>query len=179
MPHETLWITKDIGKAPTAGHRPVGKGADPEPSGAPGAGVGRRCLPMAASLADGGRGGLGPQTCARAAAQTDGPARRTAGAHLVAGGQGAWLRQRAVDPTAHRRRDAGAFWRALPSLTRLEGITRLRLELSGAGAPGHPARRAGDGALEARQVARDKKKPDDLAPIWRSSTRAVFCSSPR
>jgi hypothetical protein len=39
-----------------------------------------------------------------------------------------------MDLTAHRRRDAGALWRALSSRTRLEGVTRLGRELSGAGA---------------------------------------------
>jgi transposase len=58
MPHETLWITKDIGKAPTPGYCPIGTGADPEPGGAPGAGVGGLCVPMAASLADGGEEAL-------------------------------------------------------------------------------------------------------------------------
>jgi hypothetical protein len=155
MPHATLWFPENVRKAATSCYGAPRARAELERGCTPCAGVGRLGLPMAASLAGRGRGGLGPQTCDRAAAQTDCPALRTAGANLGARGQGAWFRQRVMDLTAHRRRDSGAFWRALSSLTRLEGVTRLGLELSGAGAPGHPARRAGDCALEALQVAGD------------------------
>jgi hypothetical protein len=67
---------------------------------------------------------------------------------------------------------------ALSPLARVEGLAKLALELSGTGTPGHPARRTSHCALEALQVAGHKKKPEDLGPISRSSTRAAFCSSP-
>src|SRR5688572_24406494 len=101
MLYETIWITQNIGTAPPPGHHAAGARLEPERGGAPGAGVGRLCLSMAASLADGGRGGLGSQVGVWGAAQIDRPATRPSGAAVAAGRQSQRLSQRAVDVETH------------------------------------------------------------------------------
>src|SRR6266542_3720258 len=177
MQHETLWITQNLRTAPTPRHRAPGAGAQPARGGTSGPGVSWIRLAVAPSLAAGRRGGLGPQADPWPAAPVDRPAVHPAGRALAPGGHSPWVRQRAVDLTAYRGGDPGAFWGALSPRARLEALASLGLELSGARTPGDPARRPGHCALAALQVARDKKKPEDLAPISPSWMRAAFCLS--
>ena len=52
------------------------------------------------------------------------------------------------------------------------------MELSKTGTPSKTEGRKSHRALEAREVASHKKKPQDLVPIWYSSMKVAFCSSP-
>src|SRR5919197_2722229 len=178
MVHETLWITQNLGTAPTPGRNAPGRRPELERGCSPHARVGGVSVSMAARLGRRSRGGVSPQAGARPAAQADRPAMRTVGAALTPGGPSAWVRERAVDLTAHRGDDSGALWGALSSRARLEALAPLRVELSGAGAARQPTGRAGHRPLEALHLAGAKKKPNDLGPISPFWMRAASCSSP-
>lgn len=179
MGYETLRFPQNIGKAPTPCCGTPSARAELERGRAPSAGIDRISVAVAAGLGERRRGGLGRQAGSGPAAQVDGPTMPTIAATVAERGQGIWLSQRALDLEAHGHGDMVGVPGALSPLARVEGLAEPALELSGAGTPGHPARRTSDCALEALQVAGHKKKPEDLAPISRSSTRAAFCSSPR
>jgi hypothetical protein len=159
MGHETLWFAQNVGKAPTSCRGIVSARAELERGRAP-------------------RGGLGCQAGSWSAAPADGPTLSTMAATLAERGPGLRLSQRAMDLEAHGHSDLVGVPGALSPLARVAGLAKLALERSGAGTPGHPARRTRDGALEALPVAGHKKQPEALAPISRPSTRAAFCSSP-
>ena len=179
MGHETLWFPQNTRKAATPSHGAPGTRAELERGGAPGAGLGGLNTSVAAGVGARRRGGLGCQACSRSAAQIDCATRPALAATMAARGQDVWLSQRAMDLEAHGHGDLAGVPSALSPLARVEGLAELALELSSTGTPGHPARRARNRALEALPVAGHKKKPENLAPISRSSTRAAFCSSLR
>ena len=178
MVHETLRLTQNVGTAPAPGGGAPGSRPEPERGRRPCAGVGSISLSLAAGLGRSGGGRLSPQAGARAAAQINPPAVHAAGTAVIAGGQGPWVRQRAVDLTAHRGGDSGALWGALSPGARLEAVAPRGLELSGARRAGHPPQRAGHRALEALHVAGDKKKPENLGPTSSSWMSVAFCSFP-
>jgi hypothetical protein len=179
MGHETLWFPQNIGKAPTPCCGTPSARAELERGRAPSAGIGRLGVAVAAGLGERRRGSLVRQAGSWPAVQADGPTMPTIAATVAERGQDLRLSQRSLDLEAHGHGDMVGVSGALSPLARVEDLAELALELSGAGTPGHPARRTSDRALEALQVAGHKKKPEDLAPISRSSTRAVFCLSPR
>jgi hypothetical protein len=177
MPHETFWIPQNLRTAPTPRHHTPGAGVQPARGRTSGPGVRRIRLAVASGLAAGRRGGLGSQADPWPPAPVDRPAVHSAGRALAPGGHSPWLRQRAVDLTADRGGDPGAFWGALSPGTRVEALAPLGLELSGARTPGEPTRRTGHCALEALHMARDKKKPDAWEPTWPSWMKVAFSSS--
>jgi len=142
----------------------------------PGPGVGQLRVSGATGLAARGRGGLGPQAGARAAAPVDRPAVRAVAAPVAPGGQGPWRRQRAVDSQAHRGRDSGPVWGALSSRPCLDSLASLGLEWPGAGATAHPPPRTDHGPVETLPGARDQKTPAAWEPTWPSWMRAACCS---
>src|SRR3972149_11402483 len=86
---------------------------------------------------------------------------------------------RLVDSETSGAADWKAFWSVLWPHRSLEIVgARSGLELSEAGAPSHSTRRGVYCTLEEGCVATFKKKPENLAPIWLSSTKADFCSFP-
>jgi hypothetical protein len=179
MRYETLRFPQILGKAPTPCRGTPSARAELERGRAPGAGIGRLGVAVAAGLDEWRRGSLGRQAGTWSAAHADRPPMPTMTATFAERGQGIWLCQRALDLEAHGHGDMVGVPGALSSLARVEGLEELALELSGAGTPSHSARRTRDCALEALQVAGHKKKREDLAPISRFSTRAAFCSFPR
>src|SRR5215831_17462651 len=108
MGHETLWITQHVRTtAPPRG------GASPARlalarGGAAGAGLGELGVAVASGLAARRRRGARPQAGAWGTAQIDRSAVRAVAPAVVAGGQGEWLPQRAVDLKAHHGGDSGA-----------------------------------------------------------------------
>src|ERR671925_789632 len=146
MGDEPLWITQDVRttatpcRGVTAARLALARG------GMPGTGVGELRIPVAHSWAAGRRPGLGPQARPGGPAQGDRPTMHPMAATIATGGHRLWLSQRALDPEADRRGDAGGVWRPLPPFPCLEAPPLPGLELSGAGPAAHPTRRAGHGA---------------------------------
>src|SRR5215475_7177812 len=136
MSHETLWITQNLRTAPTPRHRTPGPGVQPARGGTPRPGVRSIRASVAPSLATGRRGGPGSQADPWPPAPVARPAGHAAGRALAPGGQGPWVRQRAVDLTAYRGGDPGAVWGALPPRACLEALASLAVELSDTRTPG-------------------------------------------
>jgi hypothetical protein len=179
MFYETLGITQDMGTTATPHRGAPGPRGELERGRASGAGIGERGVSVARGLAGRRREGLGAQAGAWGSAPIARRATRAMGAAVAAGRQGKRLSPRAGDVETPRGRDSAPLWGALSPHTHLDDSARPGLELSGARAPGHPARRTGHCALDPRPVADEKKQPEALVPISPVSMRVAFSSSPR
>ena len=84
---------------------------------------------------------------------------------------------RSLDAPAHRAPDLDALPHPVPPQPRVAGAAGAGLECAETGAPGPPAGRRGDRALEAPPLAPYKKTPTARGPIWSSSMRAGSSSS--
>jgi hypothetical protein len=90
-----------------------------------------------------------------------------------------WILHRTLDLATDRAVDREGVRRALSHRPCLEvDVARIGMELSETGTSSDRARRGGNPTMEEDHVARDKKKPHDLGPIWSSSTKAASCSFP-
>ena len=176
MGHETPWIGGIVGEAAPARHRVVEKGPGIERDRATDSLL---CLfgpSLGSRVEEERRHGAGIETRPGTSEEAD---RAAAGSTVAAPAprrHGEWFPQRAVDSEADRVADPQGVRRSVSSEPPLARAAVLRLELPGTGTPRNPARRRGHRPLEAAQVARDKKKPEDLAPTSRSSMKAASCS---
>src|SRR5215475_6658431 len=179
MGYETLWITPN----PRTTAPPRGGAAPARPEltrgGPPGARLGELGVAVAACLAAGRRRSLGPRARARPTAEVDRRTTPPMTQPVAARRQRQRVSPRALDVDPHRGGDSGPLWGALSPRARLEDPARLALALSGAGAPGGPARRPSHGALEALPVAREKQQPAAWAPPSPSWMQVAFGSAPR
>ena len=176
MGHETPWIGGIVGEAAPSRHRVVETGIGIERDRQERSLIGLFGPPMGSGLEETRRRGVGIEARPRAAQKAE---RASAGATPAAPSSrrhGLRLPQRAVDSEADRVADPQGVRRSVSSEPPLACAAVLRLELPGTGTPRNPARRGGHRPLEAAQVARDKKKPEDLAPTSRSSMKAASCS---
>lgn len=89
------------------------------------------------------------------------------------------ISQRIVDLEENCPRNPKGVRCRLSPRTYLESPAAGRLELSSSRTPRPAARRESHRSLEALPMARDKKKFNDSALIWFSSTKVGFCSSRR
>ncbi len=90
-----------------------------------------------------------------------------------------WLFNRNLDFEANSQADSATLWGELYSdRCVVASGSRFGMELSEARTSRSSARRGLHCSLEEGGMAAYKKKPDNLAPIWFSSTKAGFCSSP-
>lgn len=177
--HETLWIPHNLGTTATPCWGAPAARPERAPGSPPGAGVGELAISVVAGLGTRRRCRLSPQTRAWASRHVDSPTTTTVDRAVAARRQGLRLPQRAGDLEAHRGGNPSRVRGPLSPRAHLEGLAGRRLELSGAGGPRHPARRAGDRPGEALQVAGDKTKPAGWERSSPSSTKAASCSSPR
>ena len=176
--HETTWEAQPAGEAQTAGDRPPpsgttvpGRGAHGEGlvefGGAMGPGLPEERAEWLARPAGAGPAGPVVPEAARPVETAAGPGRGKGG-----------LFDRRVDVATDRQADQTGVQGALHHRGRLEADAHgPRVELAETGAPGHRAGRGRHRTLETGHLAPYKKTPNDVGPIWRSSTKAGFCSS--
>ena len=129
--------------------------------------------------------GLSPRWGASLAAQTSARAPATvvqvakAQAPATAGAR-RWRRgiyDRAMDAAANCQADRETFRDSLSLRSCVASDDGSKMDVAEAGAPGHAEKRASHSTLEEASVAGVKKKPEDLGPIWYSSTKADSSSS--
>src|SRR5512145_556086 len=84
---------------------------------------------------------------------------------------------RAMDPAANCQADRETFRDSLSLRSCVASDDGSRMDVAEAGASGHAEKRGGHRTLEEAAMARVKKKPEDLAPISYSSTKADSSSS--
>ena len=89
-----------------------------------------------------------------------------------------WVRNRPLDIETHHPSHLETVSYPLSSQSRLADSWATGMELSKTGTPCKTKERKSHRALEARGMASHKKKPQNLVPIWFSSMKAAFCSSP-
>jgi hypothetical protein len=177
MEHATPWNSSTAGSTKTSSHSSfTGRqdlpvcGCDAECfdklGGALGPGLSPRWQSSPAPQTDAGA----PATVVQVA-KTQAP--RPAGARCRSGG----LYHRALDSAANRQADRETFRDSLSLGSCVASDDGSKMDMAEAGAPCHAEKRASHRPLEETGVARGKKKPKNLGPISRSSTKADSSSS--
>lgn len=88
------------------------------------------------------------------------------------------IRNRPLDIETHHPSHLETVSYPISSQSRLADSWATGMELSKTGTACKTKERKSHRALEARGMASHKKKPQNLVPIWFSSMKAAFCSSP-
>jgi hypothetical protein len=177
MGYETPWIGGIVGEAAPSRHRVVESRLGIERDRPAYPVVGLISTSLGAGLEKERGQGAGIEACAWTAQEADGSSAGTTPTALTSGRHGQRLSQRTMDPEANRIGDPQRVRCPLSSESRLEVAPVLWLELPGAGEARDPAGRGCHRALEAAQVAGNKKKPEDLALTCTSSYRPTFPNS--
>src|SRR5437773_9092574 len=179
MVHETHRISSEPREAPPSSRGVVKERERDSGGGPPGPSLAGSRPSLAPGLEEAWRCSVGSQAHAGKALETDREAAGEAPKAAARGGDGVGLSQRVVDVEAHRQPGPQGVRGSLPPEPPLACPPGVRVELPSARTARHPARRRGHRALDAAQVAGNKKKPENLAPTSPSSMRSVSCSSRR
>ena len=175
MGHETHRISSELGAAP-ASCCGVVKEEGRDSSDCPtGPSITWSCAPLDSRLEEARRQGARCQAHAGAAQEADRQTAREASDAPPRWRTGLWVSQRAVDVAADGDGDSSGVRGAVPPEPSVARPARVWVELSGARAPSDSARRGRHRALAAAQVARNKKKLEDLGPTSPSSMRVGSC----
>jgi len=177
MGHETPWIPRGTGKAPSTGHclaerrqdKPVGRSAysgsikELRFSMVPGVPEGRLQGP---SFKD------DPRASSEALSEREGNPNRAA----LIRPAGRRVSDRPLDLETDCPDHSQAPWHPVSSQSCVEDTSEDGLELPETRAPGFTKERQRDCALEGSPVAPYKKKPKDLGPVWSSWMSRASCS---
>ena len=174
-----MWNRWTARKSETTGDRSFARGKDISLCSLSRCFVSELCRSLAPSLpqawAESSSTKTHPRTASSLRQGTDTATRRDS----LARTRGPWVLHRTLDLAKDRAVDREGVRCALSHWPRLEAdVARIEMELPETGTPGDRARRGGHRTMEEDHVARDKKKPHDLGPIWHSSTKAGSCSFP-
>lgn len=172
MGHATPWNPSAIRSTKTSSHSSAAGwqdvsvcGRDAERFDKFGGALGPGFSPRWVSSPAGQTHARAPATVVRVA-KAQAPA--TAGARCRRGG----IYDRAMDFAANCQADRETFRDSLSLRSCVASDDESKMDVAEAGAPGHAEKRASHRPLEEAAVARVKKKPKDLGPIWYSSTKA-------
>ena len=175
MGYETHRIRSEPGEAPSS-CRGIVQEREGYSRGRPsGSGLSRSRASLDSGLEEAWRSSVGGQADAGPAMENERHAARQASEAAARRGDGLRVSQRAVDVEAYCQADPQRVRRPLPPEPPVASPSGVRVELPGARTPRDPARRRGHRALDAAQVACNKKKPEGLAPTSSSSMRAASC----
>lgn len=176
--HETPWIPRGTGKAPSTRDRVAERGQDDDSfrCGAFGGSVEKLRFPMVPRVPEGRVQGPSFKGDSGASAQAvSNRAKQTGGATLV-GSAGRRVSDRPLDIETHCPNHSQALWRPVSPQSCVAVASGNGMELPETRAPGFTKERERDRPLEGLPVAPYKKKPKDLGPIWSSSMNLASCS---
>lgn len=122
--------------------------------------------------------GTSTERHSRATCSVIGTAEGCIGPSALRGSAGRRIRNRPLDVETHHPSHLETLSYSLSSQSRVADSWAIGMELSKTRTPSKTEGRKSHRALEARAMASHKKKPQDLAPIWYSSMKVAFCSSP-
>jgi hypothetical protein len=177
MEHETPWIARRIGKAPSPGRCLVERRQDQFIGGSAYSGsIKKLRFSMVPGVPEGRFQGPSfkddPRTSSQAFSKREGNANKAAVVRAV----GRRVSDGPLDLEADCPDHSQAPWHPVSSQSCVEDPSEDGLELPETRAPGFTKERQRDCTLEGFPVAPYKKKPKDLGPIWSSWMSRVSCS---
>jgi len=177
MGHETPWIPRGTGKAPSTCHcfserrqdHSIGRGAY-------GGSVEELRLSMVPRLPKGRGQGPSLKGNSRTSSQVITNREKGIGAAPFVRSAGRRVSDRPLDVETDCPNDSQALWHPVSSKSRMADTSGDAMELPETGAPGFTKERERNCALEGLPMAPYKKKPKNLGPLWSSLMNRVSCS---
>jgi len=177
--YETSWYCQAVGRSQTSRHSSAASKRNVPGRDRHRKGIFELCGALVSSLPQGEAKGVACSSDPWATPALVEEAERAVKAIAIAGSDASWLLHRLVDPEANCEAGRATLWGSLLHRGSMEAAARgTEMELAKAGTTGDPEGPKGHRTLEEAELAPYKKKPEDLRPIWLSSTRADSCSSP-
>jgi hypothetical protein len=177
MGHETPWIPRGTGKAPSTGHCLAERRQDKSVGGSPYSGsIKKLRFSMVPGVPEGRLQGPSFKDDPRASSQALSEREENPNGDALVRPAGRRLSDRPLDFETDCPDHSQAPWHPVSSQSCVEDTSEDGLELPETRAPGFTKERQRDCALEGSPVAPYKKKPKDLGPIWCSWMSRVSCS---
>jgi hypothetical protein len=179
MGHETPWIPRGTGKAPTTGDNLAERKQDEPVSGRTHRGsIQKLRLSMVPRVPGGWVQSPSLKDNFRASSETLSPRKRGPNGVALVRSAGRGISDRSLDLETDCPNHPETLWDSVSSESRLATASGHGMELPETRAPGSATQRERDCALEGLPVAPYKKKPKDLGPIWSSWMNRASCSFP-
>lgn len=177
MGHETPWIPRGTGKAPSTRHRFAERGQGHSfGRSAFGGGIKKLRLPMVSRLPRRRIGSPSFEGHSRTSSQAVSSREREVSGTAFGGSSGRRISDRPLDLEADRSNHSEALSHPASPQSCVAVASGDGMELSETRAPGATKERQRDCALEGSPVATYKKTPKDLEPIWSSLMSLASCS---
>jgi len=176
--HETPWMPRGTGKAPSTRNRVTEKKQDDSFSRcAFGGSVKELCFPMVPRVPEGRVQGPSFKGDSRTSSQAVSNREKQIGGSTLVGSAGRRISDRPLDFETDRPNHPQTLWHLVSPQSCVAVASGDGMELSETRAPCFAKKRERDCPLESLPVAPYKKKPKDLGPVWSSSMSLASCSS--